>query len=98
MGSRGRGTGRRHLEVSGSILEAIVIVKVLRLCDLALQGSDVEQHTAPLIHAGHLGCGEEDEALHVRARTCFQREWGTYQLPSSLQRDRLGQRRQTSVA
>ena len=46
----------RDLVMSGGVLQAVIIVKVLRLSDLALKCSNVEQHTAPFVDTGHLSC------------------------------------------
>ena len=44
-----------YLEVFDSVLQTFIAFKVLKLCNLGLQGSDVEEHTTPLVDGRNLG-------------------------------------------
>ena len=44
-----------YLEVFDSVLQTFIAFKVLKLCYLGLQGSDVEEHTTPLVDGRNLG-------------------------------------------
>ena len=61
-----------YLEVFDSVFQTFIAFKVLKLCNLGLQGSDVEEHTTPLVDGRNLGFkrgrGQHSHVIRSRQR------------------------------